>query len=266
MKNKISVLMTVYNAEKFLKESINSIKNQTYKNWELIIIDDFSSDKSLSKIKELKNKKIKLYSLKKHIGRTSALNYGLKKVSGDFIAIHDADDIAHKERLKIEIEFLKKNKKVYLVGSWYRVINSEGKFIEYVKTNTEEKKIYENMVVNNVFCHTSVMFKSEILKKIGKYPENLVYSQDYGFILKTMRVRIPRIIPKYLTTSRRHRKSMTYNPVLKKFIIKDKIKILLYSSKNFNFTFKSRFFWFLRFSKAFFDLTLTNILFLNKNK
>ena len=52
MKNKISVLMTVYNAEKFLKESINSIKNQTYKNWELIIIDDFSSDKSLSKIKE----------------------------------------------------------------------------------------------------------------------------------------------------------------------------------------------------------------------
>ena len=81
MKNKISVLMTVYNAEKFLKESINSIKNQTYKNWELIIIDDFSSDKSLSKIKELKNKKIKLYSLKKHIGRTRALNYGLTSLT-----------------------------------------------------------------------------------------------------------------------------------------------------------------------------------------
>ena len=79
MREKISVLMTVYNAEKFIKESVQSILSQSYKNLELLIIDDCSTDKSLQLIKKFKDKRIRLFALKQHIGRTKSLNYGLKK-------------------------------------------------------------------------------------------------------------------------------------------------------------------------------------------
>ena len=87
IKTKISVLMTVFNAENFLKSSVKSIINQSFLQWELIIIDDCSKDNSVSIIKSFKNKKIKVYKLNKHLGRTKALNYGINKCKGKYIAI-----------------------------------------------------------------------------------------------------------------------------------------------------------------------------------
>ena len=113
MKNKVSILMTVYNAEKYLKQSIYSVINQTYKNWELIIVDDCSTDKSLSIIKRFKNKKFRIFPLKKKIGRTKALNFGLKKIKGNYVAILDADDISNKKRIETQINFFKKIIKIF---------------------------------------------------------------------------------------------------------------------------------------------------------
>ena len=93
IKTKISVLMTVFNAENFLKSSVKSIINQSFLQWELIIIDDCSKDNSVSIIKSFKNKKIKVYKLNKHLGRTKALNYGINKCKGKYIAIFLADCI-----------------------------------------------------------------------------------------------------------------------------------------------------------------------------
>ncbi len=78
-KNRISVLMTVYNTEKYLNNAIKSVLKQTYKNFELIIVDDKSTDNSRKIIRKYKNKKIKKFFLKKHIGRPKSLNYALKK-------------------------------------------------------------------------------------------------------------------------------------------------------------------------------------------
>ena len=103
---KASVLMTVFNAEKYLEHSINSLLKQSYKKFELIIIDDKSNDNSKRIIQNFKNKKIKKYFLPKHIGRTPALNFGLKKCSGKYIAILDADDLSTKDRLLKQINFL----------------------------------------------------------------------------------------------------------------------------------------------------------------
>ena len=85
----VSVLMTVYNHEKYVKESIKSILNQSLKNFELIVINNGSTDRSKNVIINLKDKKIKFYNLKKNIGRTKGLNFGLKKCKGQFIAIQD---------------------------------------------------------------------------------------------------------------------------------------------------------------------------------
>ena len=256
MQNKISVLMTVYNASKFLKDSIKSVLNQTYKNWELVIVDDHSNDDSLKIIKSFKNKKIKVFSLKKRIGRTNALNFGLKKIKGDLIAILDADDIANKKRFEEQINFFKYNKESLLVGSWCKVIDDKGKFIEFLNPSIEEKKIYQNMTHQNIFCHSSIMYKKKILKKIGNYPSHLVYSQDYGFILKSMKLNTPKIIPKYLASIRRWNNSMTYSPKYKKFYVKEKIVNLRFTLKNFKLSYTSKILWMLRFLKALLEFTL----------
>ena len=86
MKNsKVSVVMTVYNTERYLQSSINSILNQSFKKWELIVVDDFSTDNSRKILRKIKNKKIKIFLLKKHIGRTNALNYALKKLKENIL-------------------------------------------------------------------------------------------------------------------------------------------------------------------------------------
>ena len=258
MKNKVSILMTCFNAEAFIEKSINSIKNQSFKKWELIIVDDFSKDQTLKIAKKLKTKKIKIYPLKKHIGRTRALNYGLKKLKNDFIAILDADDIALKNRIMIQKNFLEKNQKTLLVGSWYKVIDKSDKIIKNVKIDTNQKNIYKNMIYRNLFCHSSIMFKKSLLNKIGHYPENLIYAQDYAFILKSMKLQIPRVIPMYLTLSRRWNNSMTYNPYYQKDIVLDKIKIMIFSIKNFSYPLIPLFMWSLKFIKAIYDIILLN--------
>ena len=96
---KVSVLMTVFNAEEYLEESIQSVLSQTHKDFELIIVDDFSNDSSKRIIKNFVDERIKFFSLSKKIGRTKALNFGLEKCNSKFIAIQDADDISHPERL-----------------------------------------------------------------------------------------------------------------------------------------------------------------------
>ena len=126
--------MTVFNAEKYLKKSIGSIENQTYKNWELIIIDDKSSDQSTSIIKSFKNKKIKYFFLKKKLGRTKALNFGLKKCKGKYIAILDADDVAYSTRLKDQIIYLKKNEEISLLGSWGLKIDQKDKLLQKISS------------------------------------------------------------------------------------------------------------------------------------
>ena len=271
MKNKISVLMTVYNASNFLRESINSILRQTYKNWELIIVDDCSSDSSLKVIKSFKNKKIKIHSLRKRIGRTNALNYGLKKTTGNLVAVLDADDVAHKKRFQIQENYLRMNRGTLLVGTWVKFIDAKGKFVKFDKTDIDEEKIYQNMAVKNIFNHSSIMFKKKIIKKIGNYPPKLIYSQDYGLILRLMKFSAPKIIPKYLTNIRRWNNSkkkkenqMTFNPNYKIFIVKEEIVNLKYTLKNFKLTNKSKFLWFLRFSKACIELILIKLFFFGR--
>ena len=108
-KIKISVLMTIYNHENYLKYSFISILNQNYNDWELIAIDNGSTDNTKKILNSFKDKRIKKIFLKKNIGRTNCLNYGLDFCKGEFIAIQDSDDIALHGRLKKQLQYFNKN-------------------------------------------------------------------------------------------------------------------------------------------------------------
>ena len=172
-KNKVSVLMTVYNTSKFLKKSIKSIINQTYKNFELIIIDDGSTDDSKKIIKNFRSKKIKKFFFKKNSGRIKAINFAIRKSSGNFIAILDSDDFSKKNRLKTQLDIFKKNKDLMLVGSLVDLVDEKNKKISTYPKIKDAQNFEQSIHLKNIFPFSSIVFKKKVLKKVSFNSKNI---------------------------------------------------------------------------------------------
>jgi glycosyltransferase involved in cell wall biosynthesis len=121
---KVSVVMSVFNSELYLKSAIESILNQSYSNLEFIIINDCSTDNSETIIKSFNDNRIKYIKEFENIGLETALNKNFMLAEGEFIARMDADDIASPDRLKHQVEFLMANGEIDLVGTWYEKITN----------------------------------------------------------------------------------------------------------------------------------------------
>lgn len=124
----VSIVMPVYNVEKYLQESINSILNQTYRNIELIIIDDGSTDSSVKIIKNYKDERIKAFYFENG-GCSKQRNFGLTAASGYYLALMDADDISECDRIKNQVEFLQSNIDIDVLGTNASIIDNNGKII-----------------------------------------------------------------------------------------------------------------------------------------
>lgn len=231
---KISVLMTVYNHQKFLRYSIGSILNQTYKKWELIVIDNGSTDKSKIQLLKFKDKRIKKFYLKKNIGRTKCLNYGLRLCKGKYIAILDSDDIAYPNRLQDQIITFNKFKDLYLVSSNYHLIDEKNKIISKNHMNYNNVNL-RKLLHTNIIAHSSVMYKKSLIYHIGLYPNSFKYAQDYAFFLKILKKYKIKIINKVLLKARiQHKESETTRAINSKVYFNDKIKLLKWAKKYLN--------------------------------
>lgn len=225
--------MTIYNHERYIKSSINSIIKQKHQNWELIAIDNGSKDKSASILKKINDKRIKKKFLKKNIGRTRCLNYGLKLCRSKYIAILDSDDISHKNRISTQIEELANDKKLGMVFTDFDFIDEKSNHIFVSKKKNHFKNTRE-LLFKNIIGHSTVMYKKEILKKIGNYPIKFKYAQDYAFYLKILKFFNIKYINKNLVKIRiSHDQSETKRMVYSKLPIFEKIKILFYNLGNF---------------------------------
>jgi glycosyltransferase EpsE len=173
---KVSVLIAVFNGEATLIDSIKSITSQTYKNLEILIIDDGSDDKTseICNSLEKEDKRITIYKNQDNIGLTKSLNILLEKSSGTFIARHDIDDLSSPERIETQLNFLL-NKKVDFVYSRAQIIKSN-KLIPGISYFLPKKIIIK---FKNPFIHGTLFAKKEIILKVGKYDERFRYSQDY---------------------------------------------------------------------------------------
>lgn len=177
---KVTVLMSVYNGEKYLREAIDSILGQTFKDFEFLIIDDGSTDDSAEIIRSYTDSRIRLIQNEENIGLTRSLNKGLKLAKGQYIARMDADDISLLCRLETQGRFLDEHPRVGLVSSSYIKINVAGEEIGFQKVSTENDEIKELFLKGlNQFCHPSSMFRKECIKKVGTYREFFKYAQDY---------------------------------------------------------------------------------------
>lgn len=187
-KQKISVIMSVFNAEKYLAEAAQSILNQTYANFEFIIIEDASTDRSLKILEEFEalDDRIILIKNKKNHGAQGFiknLNLGLKIASGEYIARMDADDISDLNRFKKQIQFLTENPNIFIVGSNLQVIDREGKNLKILSAPEKDINIKKNMLKNMSLYHPVLLWRNN--KKIF-YREKMIACEDYDLYFRLM--------------------------------------------------------------------------------
>lgn len=186
MNPKISVIMGIYNCERTLKQSIESIINQSYKDWEFIICDDGSTDNTYKIAKLYEEKycdKIKVLKNSENKGLNYTLNKCLEKAVGKYIARMDGDDISLLKRFETQVKVLEQNKDIDIVSS--RMIH----FDEYSEWDGKRLKEYpekEDLIYGTPFCHAACMVRSNAIKKVGGYSDNKMFLrvEDYHLWMK----------------------------------------------------------------------------------
>jgi glycosyltransferase involved in cell wall biosynthesis len=235
----ISVVMSVYNGEKFILKAIESIKKQTFKNWELLIANDGSTDSTKEILEKVKIKKIRIINFKKNIGQHKAIDYLLNISKGNYIAVLDSDDVASVNRLQTQLNEMIKDPKLMLVASLFKKIDDKNKIIENVKLVYNQEVFKTIFPVRNIIAFSSIMFKKKVLKKVKYFSNCYDYSNDYFFLLRIfLRYKI-KIINKYLVFWREHLDQRSKASNLKVSIIQENIKLLKWSKKNGLITFSN---------------------------
>ncbi len=191
MLNNVSILLPVYNAEKYLTSSIESILNQTYQNFEFIIADDCSNDNSVSIIKSYaqKDKRITVLLNEKNLGIAANRNklFSHISINSEYIALFDADDICLQNRLISQINFLKSNPDIDVVGSSLIVINEFSQKIGLRKYPSSHKSIKKSIMRFNPIANPSVMLRTSVMENIGYYNTSYKVCEDYDYWLRTLK-------------------------------------------------------------------------------
>lgn len=176
---RVTVLMTVYNGGKYLKSSVESVLNQTFKDFEFLIINDCSTDDSVKMIESFNDKRIIIHHNKKNIGQTKSLNVGLKLARGKYIARMDSDDMAFPTWLEKLISFAESHQEFVVVSAAAAVINESGTFKKIQRTPTTFEGVIFHIFIGNAINHVGSLFNKEIVLKKGGYNDKFKISQDY---------------------------------------------------------------------------------------
>jgi teichuronic acid biosynthesis glycosyltransferase TuaG len=184
-KDLVSIITPSYNSARFVQDTLNSVLNQSYQNWEMIIVDDVSSDDSIEVIKKFteKDNRIKLIQLENNSGAAVARNKAIEMAKGKYIAFLDSDDLWKPEKLEKQIQFMKDNNSL-LSYSNYTLIDEEGKDLNIIKKPISKITYKEQLKENQIGCLTAIYDQ----EKLGKIYMPLIRKrQDYGLWLNILK-------------------------------------------------------------------------------
>ena len=202
----VTVLMPVYNGEKYLEEAIKSILNQTFKDFEFLIINDGSTDNSVKIIESFNDPRLRLIHNESNLGLIKTLNKGLKLSNGKYIARMDCDDISLPKRLSIQVRFMEKHQEIGVCGSWVKIIGLEQSFINKYPQKHKEARAY--LLFNTPFAHPAVVVRKELVQKYQlEYNENYKHAEDYELWSRIIDYTKISNIPKVLLHYRMHPES-----------------------------------------------------------
>jgi glycosyltransferase involved in cell wall biosynthesis len=252
----VSVIMPVYNGMPLIKASIQSLLNQSYENWECIIVNDGSTDGTKEFLDSLKNKRFVIHHFNKNLGRPQARQKGLDLSKGEFLAMLDADDLYHPEKLSLQVNVMNRNPDVYLVGSG---ICSFGTNVDFIRIRSKGDGNVRNFHINEEFpsSHAPSILRREHAIKF-KYNPALKLGQDIDYLRRYLDgkkyINLPNVFYYYsefdsVTKSKIRR---TYKIYIKKFFAAKEYKMsvfyllkllysyLIYSFMNINTILKKR--------------------------
>lgn len=180
---KVSIVLPTYNGETFIRESIESVINQTYQNWELIIVNDCSTDKTPEIINEYaqRDSRIKVYNNEVNKKLPASLNVGFSHATGEYYTWTSDDNMFKPNAIEVLVKYLDENPDVDLVSSKYDVIDEKGNFVKLFDKNNKRTVL---KLVRGPNVGASFMYKKEISEKVGGYDTELFCAEDYDFWCK----------------------------------------------------------------------------------
>ncbi|PJJ58991.1 glycosyltransferase family 2 protein [Hymenobacter chitinivorans] len=179
MSPRVSVLVPVYNVEAYIQETLRSLLRQTYQDFEIVVVNDRSTDRTAERIAELNDPRIRLVTNKVNLGRAGTDNYGMTLVRGELVAKMDGDDLCHPERLARQVAFLDAHPEVDIVGSWVQCFGAGQMLFEYPTQPADTRAM---MVFNMTIGNPSVMLRTSLWTEKGlRYDDQLRQTEDYDF-------------------------------------------------------------------------------------
>jgi glycosyltransferase involved in cell wall biosynthesis len=215
--------MTTYNAGRLLQEAVESVVKQSFSDWELVVVDNASTDASTDNL-EFTDARIRYIKLEANVGRTSALNIGLFACVGEYVAILDADDLCHPSRLGVQSQFLDPNIGHSLIGSEYETIDEGGRRIKMHRCAASPNEVEKSLGYTNVIAHSTVMYRRLLALESGGYDESFPYAQDFEMTLKLMKLGKIEILHECLSSIRIHQNSETNKNQLTKTRLLDEYR------------------------------------------
>ena len=179
----VSVLMNCYNGEKYLRKAIESVLSQSYQNWELIFWDNQSDDLSATIFHSYEDARLKYFFAPQHTDLGAARILAQEHLYGTYVAVLDADDVAHPDRLLKQVGFLEINQNVALVGSWVKLVDTNGNLISEYRPPLNTDELYQCLGWTNPIVNSSSMYRRQIAKLLGGYSTEFLNSQDFCLVL-----------------------------------------------------------------------------------
>jgi glycosyltransferase involved in cell wall biosynthesis len=201
---KVSVVLPVWNAERYLAGAIESVLAQTFTDFELLIVDDGSTDGSAALIRRYRDRRIRRIENEKNLGVTRSLNLGLELARGRYVARMDADDLCAPERLERQVAFLDAHPGVALVASRARWVDALGAEIGVIDTPADGETLRRRLRRGNWIVHGTVMMRAEAVRALGGYNESMERAEDYDLWLRLSERHQIAALPALLYTWRDH--------------------------------------------------------------
>lgn len=236
MPPRVSVLMTIYNAAPYLQAAIDSLLAQSFMDWELIAVDNGSTDSSFEILKHYSDSRIKIHRFEKNIGRTPALRYAHDHAKGEFVAVLDADDVAYPQRFSQQVSFLYNNPHVSLVASWAHYIDKYGKLIGTFTPPVLYGELADCLGWGNPIAHSSAMYRNHLAREVGGYPETFVWGQDLALFLAMANPYQIAVVDEFLCQIRIQSTNMTAASAYALIVATEKLQLLELAGKIISFS------------------------------
>ena len=225
MPAKITVFIPVYNRQKYIAQTIQSVLDQSFKDFQLLLVDDGSTDNSVEIIRSFTDNRITLVENGRNLGIPQTRNIGLEYAEGEYLAILDSDDLMLKDRLKKQNKFLDTHADYAGVGSWSRYIDDHGKITRWlVMRPISHDKIKASLLFHCAVHNRTFMARAALIKKL-RYDNEFRRCQDYELLHRISKQHKLQNLPEILVSGRKHDQQITSSTTH----LGDKLKKVIFS-------------------------------------